>query len=668
MTSRREFLIAGVGTVAASVAGCGGGSSEAAPNEGGAPNAPALPPPTSPQIGGRYRNQQPYLFQTVRAKTLPNRITTPVPGFDYQLESNAPLPVGPNFQWVDPSSGWKWDNVNGDWIDASLSRNSITPAPWFTIISPNTPGILTGSVTNALQYIQANNRWCAFKIQATQPRFVASTFSATPPVIAVTYSDLSTDTLHCRIVAVVNSSSSYPTTTSPAIQMPVFMEFDRPAKPVQSATISFTITQTFSGAGDVQGLILDPPMNSYPVVQGVAANYILDSGINADASVIGVHRYVDGINPTDFIYPTLTNISVESVYDPALFPFRGAGPDKTKLPWVSSPEGGPYKWVNAQYGDTNYASHSQWTFIPSTYTSLNFVPLAAGIGALQVYMYGNQAITDGFNCGFSLGYSTTEARIFLPASLWGIQNLFVRYYFRFTSPPAPNGPGKPYRAPLSKDYQQIQNAGATPQWTDFGGKNGIGPSHDTNYGGYSGSSGGGGGWQMRQAWHDYPHDDYGPDVNGMGWGYHLYDFNSSSVSPSPPQYRYGGEDQANANLGQQGGLGGVLYPDTWYCLESQMKLNTIPTDGSPGYSADGELRYWIDGRLAYQRTGMVFRTSPLYNPGYKATALRPTAFLGHRNLLFNWFHGGGTQNTVDRCCFISELVWGTKYIGPMRNS
>lgn len=40
--------------------------------------------------------------------------------------------------------------------------------------------------------------------------------------------------------------------------------------------------------------------------------------------------------------------------------------------------------------------------------------------------------------------------------------------------------------------------------------------------------------------------------------------------------------------------------------------------------------------------------------------------LSHRDLRFNGFHGGKTTNSIDRTVFITGLVWGRRYIGPMR--
>lgn len=89
--------------------------------------------------------------------------------------------------------------------------------------------------------------------------------------------------------------------------------------------------------------------------------------------------------------------------------------------------------------------------------------------------------------------------------------------------------------------------------------------------------------------------------------------------------------------------------------------------GAPGFVPDGELRVWVDGRLTFERTGMVFRQLPLHNPPVDPSKTqRPIRQLGVRELWFNWFHGGRNQNSVDRVIFVTGLAWGKQYIGPMR--
>jgi hypothetical protein len=110
----------------------------------------------------------------------------------------------------------------------------------------------------------------------------------------------------------------------------------------------------------------------------------------------------------------------------------------------------------------------------------------------------------------------------------------------------------------------------------------------------------------------------------------------------------------------------MMYAAQWYEVETEMKLNTIFT-GSNTYLPDGELRAWVDGRLVWEGTGMVFRTLPVYDPGYNPSKLRPARELGVKELWLNWFHGGQSENTYSRTMFYSNLAWGTSRIGKMQS-
>lgn len=83
------------------------------------------------------------------------------------------------------------------------------------------------------------------------------------------------------------------------------------------------------------------------------------------------------------------------------------------------------------------------------------------------------------------------------------------------------------------------------------------------------------------------------------------------------------------------------------------------------YLPDGIYRVWIDGRLAYERLNVAKRFLPVYDPGYVPAERRPCRELGHSQILFNWFHGGAFLNSVDRVTFLTNLVYGTSYIGPI---
>jgi hypothetical protein len=405
---------------------------------------------------------------------------------------------------------------------------------------------------------------------------------------------------------------------------------------------------------------LDPPVNHEAPRAGLAAAAgRLDKDIETLDGVIGAHRYLDGLPLSRFVYSGESNFSAERLYDPAVFD-NGAS-DLTKFPHA-----GLGQWVNAG---------ANWSLVTSKYKGDEFEPLAAGLGALRVPMPA-QVQRDGAMVGYS-GTLAGNAMIFLPEPMFGrLGRIFVRYYFRLAGP---------YK-PTSDRRLHVYQSGTQSEWTTMAGKWGIGPDHSTSTGGVSGSSGGGHGWQMRNSWYDCDANVGGPDEGGWAVGFHLYDFNYQN-----PRGHNHGRDQPVPfeRWGQLGGAGGVLYANQWYCVETELKLNSVAGTG-PGaasgdaskptssattsatssagqnFSPDGELRAWIDGRLVFERTGMVFRTLPIVPQPYQASRVRACRELGVRGLWLNWFHGGKTQSSMDRTSFYTGLVWSTDYIGPMR--
>lgn len=619
-----------------------------APTPPPAPTPAPVPAPTPPPASSaRYRYEQPYLFQTVRGASEPARLPNGAP---LQWEMNAPVSVGPTRDYIDLACGWAWDRPGGDWVAASGLRYGADP--WFTI-NALTEAPQSVNVTDALKFIHDGRRHCAFLLTlAGAPRSLAGKFSATPPSIEVVYANGVQAILKCRITAFAGTGTSYSQTVPASISFPMFIEFDQPTDDVAQATMNVVTQLHWSGPMPViSGFVLDPSINTDPVVFGVANSASLDTGLSSEASVIGVHRYIDGAALADFTLPGSFNTGTEDAFDPAIF---GNGPtDLTKLPHIAQAptttnlKGA--KWVNA--GKT-------WSVVASTYQGDGFAPLAPGVGALRVRMppgadvRDGSPIVDGSVVGYSIGPASANAFLYLPEPLWGMKRIFVRYYQLIGA----NG------MPLSKKYQVHSVPGDAPGWTEGGGKEGICPSHVTTYGGVSGTSGGGMGWQARHGWQELSHDDAGSDIGGWGAFLHTYDFGINN----PPAFKYGSLDQPRDNhFGQRGGLGGILYYGRWYCMEMEIDLNDV-TDTAPGYVANGAVRQWIDGRLAMERTQQMFRSLPLYNPGYKPNAQRPVRNLGHRELWFNWFHGGKYQNTVERTLYIAQLAWGTQYIGPMR--
>lgn len=636
-----------------------GGGSTGTPVGGGTPGAtPETPPLTAePSLPtSRYRNGQTYLFQPVPQRFVPSRLPE---GRDRELDL-----IGPNWEYADRLTGWAWERSGGDWIDRAEVRHGASP--WFTVLANAVSGATASAayevdVTEALQYIQTRRRWCAFLLRSgNAQRAVAGLHQSTHawPAIRVTYANGSTATLGCRIVASARTGSSKPSTTAAEQKTPLFLEFQRPRREVARAVLSFVVTVHASHSNPlIEGFIVDPPMNTARVRLGLAdaSATALDASLATSDRVIGVHRYVDGSTWTDFAHLADINTGAEREYDPAIWE-RGDR-DTDKLPHT-----GNGKWI---------APHAGWSLVPSSYTGESFAPLAPGLGAMRLHM----PAVDGMRDGFVGGYSGTQAgngRIFLPEPLFGrLDRIFVRYYVRVATVG-----GDTYER-RAEDTLHVYKSPTLvdPAWVDNGGKFGIMPDHVTSYGGVSGSSGGGNGWQMRLRWSDTDIALGGPNEGGIAAGLHLYDF----YFKNPPGHNYTNDTPRQSMFGQQGGLGGVLFANQWYCIEAELKLNRVDQpavlpDGSPHvidgvrqyWTPDGEVRVWVDGRLAFERTGMVFRSLPLVNAAYKDTQLRPCRDLGIRSLWLNWFHGGTTPNQYERVTFLTGLAWGHDYIGPMK--
>lgn len=91
---------------------------------------------------------------------------------------------------------------------------------------------------------------------------------------------------------------------------------------------------------------------------------------------------------------------------------------------------------------------------------------------------------------------------------------------------------------------------------------------------------------------------------------------------------------------------GVLVRERWYALEHFIKMNT------PGV-ADGVIRGWVDGKLAYEKTNMIFRV-----PGHNNLHVR-TAWL-------NVYKGGLYGGCNDSEIWLDQMVLVTDApIGPL---
>ncbi|MFN7484781.1 MAG: hypothetical protein ACK5T3_19425 [Betaproteobacteria bacterium] len=650
---RRLVLLSALLASSSLSASCGGGgggtnSQDAPPLAGGGSGGGGG---VSPLPKGAYRVNQPYLFQPV-----PVAMPSTLGGSSYSFER-----WGPTQLYVDFQSGWAWGNLGGDYLDANLVRQG-TQA-WASVALNAVSGSAAVheytdiDVTALLSHVQRVDHWAALFLRmapgSTVPRLIAGPLTPgghRPPRIDISYTDGTTAQLSCRIVARSTGSSTAPTSTNQAtgggLNLPVFVEFERPAKPVSNARLRFTVVNHSSGSGspNAEIFLCDPPVNAEPVTgqAGLGSRAgALDAGIEGLPGVIGAHRYVDGVTLGQFVSARSWGYNSESNFDPAIY---GNGAENRSL----LPHADLGKFIDASQ-DANL-----WSVVPSSYSGEGYEPLAPGLGALRVEMPNTNVNTgDEQRNG---GTTAAAKKIMMPPDDYGrLARIFVRYYVRF---------GTPYD-PRPSDRKEIRRFGS-PEWTAAGGKWGITPEHATTYGGVSGSAGGGYGWTLRHKWADCDAAMGGPNEGGITSGWHLYDYQNNN----PVGHRYVSDPTQREGWGVKGGLGGTIYAGRWYCIEQEVKLNSVDVPSSAGdgqlWAPDGELRLWLDGRLVYDRAGMVFRTLPLITRSYNGSLLRPVRELGVKALWFNWFHGGLNNSTYKRVMFVTGLVWARERIGPMR--
>ena len=556
---------------------------------------------------------------------------------------------GPTAVFVDSLAGWTWTRQGGDWIDAAGVRHG--SRPWASVVA-STIGAYSLEVTAMVN----SPRWLAMLMRCPRAqRQIAGRQSATPPWIEVTYDDGSTHRLSCWITASISPGATLfnPVATAPAL--PAVLEFDRPLRHAQRAILHFnSLSQwgSYGGPPVIELFQLDPPVNREPQTTGVAATYPLDVGIEHHPGVFGAHRYEDGRTFADFVSSLNVNTDDERAFDPALY---GRGPENRAL----LPHRDLGKWITAG---------PDWMLVDSRYNRDNFEPIAPGRGAMRIHMKAS-GVRDGGVGGYG-GSLAANAHLYLPADRFGRQRrLFVRSGIRIT-----RGEGH-VDGPAGRPH--VFTSGAQSRWTDDAGKFFPMPSHARTTGGVTGSAGGGMGWQARLGWAYNDANLGGPDENGWMIYGHYFDFGLAN----PPGHRYTSDTREKTNFGQRGGLGAMLYFDQWYDIECEILLNSVNqpavlADGTPHFisgvrqywTPDGAWRMWIDGRLAYERSGLVFRSLPVANPGFRPGYSRPCRELGAEGVWFNWFHGGVTQNARPRTMFLSGLVWSEQRIGPMRKA
>jgi hypothetical protein len=621
---------------------------------GGVVTAGAAAPPTpgpapAPAPMGTYRTEQYHLFQGVDIPVRPSRLG-PGGGLDvtkYWLPTN---------KYVDITAGWKWQNPGGDWVDANGVPQGTVPLSTFVANKASgSTAVFTYDVdiTAALNAAFDANKPAAFimrRVSGNAPRSFAGLFgSYDKPLVEVQYEDGTSALLNTRVIASNTTSSTDPTVKGNGLPLSIFIEFDRPTKRVASATVPITATQHWSGTTPTIGFfLLDPRHEEVVDETGDFAVYEagnMDAGLADVEGIIGVHRYLDGSNTTDFFDFSNINFFNEDSFSPEFWD-PAAAPVLSRLPYRAAG-----KFINAT---------ANIEFVPSTYEGHGFKPLMPGLGAIKTRMP-DEGRPDGGEKG-NRGTDATNCLLYLPPDKMGLcDDLYIRQYVRVSN----------QYAPTAADRREYWNGSdGSRAWTSFGGKFGVTPVHPNYYDGVQHNSAGAGGnkgSQMRLTWKMCDETNGGGQHRGIALGYHLYDFGGQQPAP----FRYGAEAQDANQFGSIGGRGACIYPvDHWYCIETRMKYNSVNLEHPdfPGkfFSEDGILQTWIDGRLVYDRQGMVFRHLPRWSPVRSGTKLRPMRDLGHVALWWNWFNGGLELMSYEMYIFMTGLAWGERRIGPMQ--
>jgi len=563
--------------------------------------------------------------------------------------------AGPNKDYVEMYSQWKWTHRGGDWLDSSGVSQGTAPC-WTFSATAVTSGSYTYAVdmTAALRQCYANNTWNAWVIRSAQNRSWATRHSATPPSLSVVYTDGSSESLRCIATVGLYDGSAYAYVGKLSHVLwgnNGLIEFERPRKAIASATMTFTIDSHAAGAATVDGFLCAPPVNSGARSTGIAANYPLDVGIAANPAVRFAQSYVDGTTTSDYIAlgNTTHNIGYMSEWSPHLF---GAGAANTnKL---------PYSWNGTSLANKLIQGAVPATppvVVPSTYSGEGFTPVAPGIGALKVVIPGNHA-ADGANVG-SAGALGADLWAFLPEAECGlIDDLYVRYQVMYAPYP---------RQSVEQTKMFRSEAAASAVYMTPRGKTGFGPQHWTAFGGNNRAGGGNLGWSSRGIYTSP--NDMDPDSIFMGW--HALDMWYSNA----PQGTQGGCVWA----GQQGGIGTRFKRGQWYDVEVRLKLNTWTEDWMNSATHDGIYQMWIDGILAIDFQNFTFRQGPLnytdpadvsaaVNRGHtptNGTYHPPFRQLGHAGIWLNEYQGGVISCEFDQTVFYSNVVAATSRIGPM---
>lgn len=137
-----------------------------------------------------------------------------------------------------------------------------------------------------------------------------------------------------------------------------------------------------------------------------------------------------------------------------------------------------------------------------------------------------------------------------------------------------------------------------------------------------------------------------------------FDMNNDGDNPVFPRVRLGTYAYHADQAGEYGdhwnwGPRALLELGRWYSVEQYVKVNTVGEH-------DGIARVWIDGKLAFEKTGLMLRGPLPWDPRIQGNmAINVAPWLIH-------FYGGKYPPYVrDHTAWFDNIVVAKKYIGPM---
>lgn len=549
-------------------------------------NSPAPPPPAPPS--NKFRTTNTSLFIDVNSGLVqlqaalygtyetPGRVSD-APSIGYNWGS-----IGPNASYVDVFSQWLWINGGGDWINSLGASQSLT-SPYFTFtanaVSSGNHRYST-NITSGVTAAFNRGKWNSYIVKSTggtRSLVTQNNPSLAAATIDVIYADTTTATLNCLACIELASGTSYTHIGYPLASNAynIALEFQMPAQAISSATLNITVDNHTVTATTFNGYLANPTVTTPTVVQGLAAGYTADAGINGNPAVIAGHRYQDGSVLSDWIIPYSTlnvNVFATNSWSPDLFGIGAS--DNTKLPTAANgvTVAASGKWFYK--ADTS----STTSLVNSSYSGDNFQPVSPGIGALRIVIPKSN-LPDGSAAGY-VGSTGSDLWLLFPKSICGnVDETYTRFYVRFAQAPQS----------LSDAFMYRTSTGADAQYATVGGKWGMGVHQWTQFGGNNQVGGGNLGWTNRQAMLQAAAD---APLAGLQPGVHAYDMIGY-----------------NFTYGRPYGMGSTLFPNYWYCLEIRCKLNTWAPSG--GGASDGIMDIYLDGVLASSWTNWKYRDGPI---------------------------------------------------------